>query len=84
MIEVAGRAASANHQVVLAIETLPADLDISSFAVVPFEKSPGARSKEDFSAVAEIIRQPLTLLNEALAFAEGSKKQSARTSTQDT
>lgn len=82
MIEVAGRAASASHQVVLAIETLPADLDISSFTVVPFEKSHGALSKEDFPAVAEVIRGPLTLLNEALAF-EDSRKQSSRTSTKD-
>jgi hypothetical protein len=66
MIEVAGRAASASHQVVLAIETLPADVDVSSFVVVPFEKSHGAMSREDFPAVAEVIRRPLALLNEAL------------------
>jgi len=66
MIEVAGRAASASHQVVLAIETLPADVDISSFVIVPFEKSHGAMSREDFPAVAEVIRRPLMLLNEAL------------------
>lgn len=78
MIEVAGRAASTSHQVVLAIETLPADLDISSFAVVPFEKSHGALSKEDFPAVAEVIREPLKLLNEALAFEGSPRKQSGR------
>lgn len=67
MIEVAGCAASASHQVVLAIETLPVGLDISSFAVVPFEESQGALLKEDFAAVAEVVRRPLTLLNEALS-----------------
>ncbi len=82
MIEVAGHAASASHQVVLAIETLPADLDISNFTIVQFEKSHGALSKEDFPTVAEVIRGPLTLLNEALA-SEDSRKQSSWTSTKD-
>ena len=82
MIEVAGRAASASHQVVLAIETLPADLDISAFAVISFERSHGALSKEDFPAVAEVIRGPLTLLNEALAL-DGFRTQSNRTSSKD-
>ena len=66
MIEVAGRSASASHQVVLAIETLPAGVDVSSFVIVPFEKSHGAMSREEFQAVAEVVRRPLTLLNEAL------------------
>ena len=83
MIEVAGRAASASHQVILAIETLPADIDISSFDVIPFEKSHGALSREDFTAVAEVIRGPLKMLNEALALEGGSRKQGGRPNTQD-
>jgi chaperonin cofactor prefoldin len=83
MIEVAGRAASTNHQVILAIETLPEGTDVSSFEVIPFEKSHGALSKQDFPAVAEVIRGPLKALNEALAFEGGSRKQSSQTSAQD-
>ncbi|CAD0329194.1 hypothetical protein LYZ86_14265 [Xanthomonas hortorum pv. cynarae] len=83
MIEVARRAASASHQVVLAIETLPADLDTSNFSVVPFEKSQGALSKDDFPAVAEVIRGALTLLNEELAFERSYRKQNGRAGAQD-
>lgn len=78
MIEVAGRAASANHQVVFAIETLPTDVDISSFDIIRFDNSHGALCKEDFPAVADVIRGPLRALNEALAFDSGGKKRVAK------
>lgn len=72
MIDVAGHVASANHQVILAIETLPDGADISSFDVVRFENSHGGLSKEDFIIVADIIRDPLKILNEALESSSGA------------
>lgn len=69
MIETAAAAAGAHHQLIFAIESLPEGTDISSFEVVDFKVPQGSLIQDEFSLVADVLREPINLLDMALTSA---------------
>jgi hypothetical protein len=66
MIEVLGPTAGRLHQVILAAEKLPDNVDTSGFQVVHFDTQKGALRAEDYSPAADRLRQPLRRLKEGI------------------
>ena len=62
MIDVMQQHASENHQLLLAIERLPAQTDISSFHVIPFPKGERLLRKTEFGDAVGALRDMLRVL----------------------
>ncbi|MEA9565229.1 MULTISPECIES: hypothetical protein [Xanthomonas] len=69
MIETAASAAGEHHQLIFAIESLPENTDISRFEVVHFKAPQGGLILEEFALVADVLREPINLLDRALTTA---------------
>ena len=59
MIEVLTKSASEDHQVILAVEAFPEEVDVSGYTVLKFSKPDRALTKGDFHAVVARIVEPL-------------------------
>jgi hypothetical protein len=66
MIEVLGGAAGINHQVILALETLPPEVDTSGFKVLELTKPKSILSAEEYLEVASYLKGPLSAMNCAI------------------
>lgn len=66
MIDVLGRAAGLNHQVILAVERLPEDVSLGDFEVVSLDVVGSMMSEVPFKAVTERLEPSLHKLREAL------------------
>lgn len=66
MIEVLGGAAGINHQVILALETLPPEVDTSGFKVIELTKPKSILSAEEYLEVASYLKGPLNAMNRAI------------------
>lgn len=64
MIEVLGRSAGDNHQVILAVEKLPDMVDASGFDIVKLETKKGALRSADFDSAVAFLHEPLKRLKE--------------------
>lgn len=77
MIEILGRSAGDNHQVILAVEKLPDGVDASGFEVIKFETKKGALRSADFDIAVKRLSEPLQRLKmgieEQLAQSAGTK-----------
>lgn len=67
MIEILEKSAGDIHQVVLAAEKLPSDVNISSFEVINFDGPKGALRAADFDATVERLSAPLRAIRERIA-----------------
>lgn len=64
MIEILAPGVGEKHQIILAVETLPAGVDIASYEVVTMESKHGALTKEQYAEVVAKL-QPLARAMEA-------------------
>lgn len=73
MIEMVGASAGIDHQVILAVEMIPEEADISGFKKVDFTEKRALLNQKDFKEAA-FLAQPLRAIKEALASAKETKK----------
>lgn len=66
MVEVLGKTAGVHHQVILAAERLPDDVDLGDFDSVPLTQKKSALSKADFDEAVARLQGPLFTLRDAL------------------
>ena len=66
MLEILGKTAGVNHQVVLAAERLPAGVSLNDFETVAFEQPAGALSSGQYEEVVTRLREPVKALRERL------------------
>lgn len=76
MIEQLGRSAGGEHQVILAVEKLPQNVDISEFKVVNFLVKKGALAAEDFESTMKKLAPLRELLRASID--ASLKKEAAR------
>ncbi|MGJ4801838.1 hypothetical protein [Luteimonas sp. SDU82] len=78
MIEVIGKVASIDHQVILAAEFIPDGTDVSIYEIKEFDQSHGALNKDDYPRAVERLRAPYTALNDRIALTGSKKPQRTR------
>lgn len=66
MIEVLGKSAAAHHQVVLAAERIPAEVDLGGFTTVSLVEKRSALSLEAYAEASERLMGPLSALRESV------------------
>jgi len=66
MINVLGKTAGSDHQVVLAVEKLPEGVDISGYEVIRFEQKQGALNSEQFKEAVQLLAEPTRVMRAAI------------------
>jgi hypothetical protein len=66
MIEIAGESASQDHQVILAVETLPSKVNVDSFNIIEFDLGHRALERESYNEVVSKLRSPLSLMRDSI------------------
>jgi len=66
MVEVLGMAAGVHHQVILAAERLPANVQLGDFDAVRLEQKRSILSKDAFGAAVARLQGPLATLRKSL------------------
>ncbi len=66
MIEVLGQSAGSDHQVILAVEALPQDVDTRGFDVVQFSPATVALTRHTYNEVIGKLHRPLNVMREAI------------------
>jgi hypothetical protein len=66
MIELLGRSAGNEHQILLAAERVPEGTDVSDFSAIRFESRKSALCAADFDVTLEKLRAPLRSVSEAI------------------
>jgi len=76
MIEMVGTSAGTDHQVILAVEMIPEEADISGFEKVDFTEKRSLLNTKDFKEAA-FLAEPLKILKEAASQLKATKKKSS-------
>jgi hypothetical protein len=66
MIEIAGESAGQDHQVVLAVETLPMKVSVDAFNIIEFDRKYRALDRESYKDVVSRLQEPLSLMRESI------------------
>lgn len=74
MIEMVGASAGTDHQVILAVEMIPEEADISGFEKFDFTEKRALLNAEDFKAAA-FLAEPLRILKEAVSQEKSKAKE---------
>jgi hypothetical protein len=66
MISLLGRSTKDDHQVILAAERLPVDIDLGGFEIVVLDKKRSVLDQASFGLVSQRLQKPISILREQL------------------